>query len=265
MQTTQQASDVMSVIDLADPTIDVVAGFLADVETLRIAMNHRMNTMVSSEPDDDGIIRGHGIPVDHPNIVGLRDVIVGLQRMEVQLTRQLERIVKAHPMGPWIASQKGIGFKQAGRLLSVIGDPYLNSSTGERRRVSQLWGYCGLGVLQVPSKDNPDILVGEAPRLKRGQRANWSTNAKTRAYLVATSCIKQTGTTYREVYDRRRAHTAITHPDWTDGHSHNDALRVLSKYILKQMWIEARRLHGFTGEENAEFPPLPYQLVNSDG
>lgn len=48
---------------------------------------------------------------------------------------------------------------------------------------------------------------------------------------------------YRVVYDNRRAHTAATHPEWTDGHSHNDALRVASKEILKDLWRAARDWH----------------------
>lgn len=48
---------------------------------------------------------------------------------------------------------------------------------------------------------------------------------------------------YRVVYDLRRAHTAVTHPEWTDGHSHNDGLRVASKEILKDLWRAARDWH----------------------
>jgi hypothetical protein len=48
-------------------------------------------------------------------------------------------------------------------------------------------------------------------------------------------------------YDARRAHTAVTHPDWTDGHSHNDALRVASKAILRDLWRAARDWHQTPG------------------
>lgn len=90
--------------------------------------------------------------------------------------------------------------------------------------------------------------AGVAPKRRRGQKANWSTEAKTRAYLCATSCIKQASSPYRAVYLARREHTAVTHPDWTPGHSHNDALRITSKAILRDLWREARRLHGVEGD-----------------
>lgn len=89
---------------------------------------------------------------------------------------------------------------------------------------------------------------GVAARRSRGQKANWSTEAKTRAYLCATSCIKQAASPYRAVYLGRREHTATTHPDWTPGHSHNDALRIASKAILRDLWRESRRLHGHVDE-----------------
>jgi hypothetical protein len=37
---------------------------------------------------------------------------------------------------------------------------------------------------------------------------------------------------YRLIYDARRAHTAGTHPDWTKAHSHNDALRIMTKELI---------------------------------
>ncbi len=179
-----------------------------------------------------------------------------------------------------------MGDKQVARLLAAIGDPYIRPEheledgtvvPAQPRTVSALWAYCGLHVLPVSGRPGSDDLVtsaggreggdpghstgaartttaGVAAKRARGQKANWSTNAKTRAYLVATSCLKQlvkpcesgahvegcACSPYRLVYERRRAHTAVTRPDWSDGHSHNDALRVSAKEILKDLWREAR-------------------------
>lgn len=114
--------------------------------------------------------------------------------------------------------------------------------------------------------DAHSIVVGVAAKRRKGERANWSTKAKMRAHLVAESCIKQLDqqcrdghcgidaqngsaapacacSPYRVAYDKRRAHTALTRPEWTDGHSHNDALRVASKEILKDLWRAARDWH----------------------
>jgi len=120
----------------------------------------------------------------------------------------------------------------------LSSDSHCASAAGDQHRDTD----------QYPAAaQQPD--VGVTAKRRKGERANWSTKAKTRAYLIAESCMKQlapqcrlghitAGTEleaigpacecspYRVVYDTRRAHTATTHPEWTDGHSHNDALRV---------------------------------------
>lgn len=104
------------------------------------------------------------------------------------------------------------------------------------------------------------VFAWVAARRQRGQRANWSTKAKTRAYLIAESCLKAGGP-YRDVYDKRKAHTegrthaapcapcgskgkpAAAGSAWRDGHRHADALRIAAKTILRDLWREARRIH----------------------
>lgn len=120
--------------------------------------------------------------------------------------------------------------------------------------------------------------VGVAAKRRKGERANWSGTAKMRAYLVAESCVKQLSpdcrdghptadaqradaqstrdvaacacSPYRMVYDARRTHTARSHPEWTDGHSHNDGLRVASKAILRDLWRAARDWHLANGAKS---------------
>jgi hypothetical protein len=104
--------------------------------------------------------------------------------------------------------------------------------------------------------------VGVAPRRTKGQRANWSTAAKTRAYLVAESCIKKANSPYRAEYDRGRAKYAeSTHAldcprcgpkgkpadigsPLSAGHQHARAMRLVSKAILRDLWIESAVLHA---------------------
>src|SRR5262249_25534991 len=49
---------------------------------------------------------------------------------------------------------------------------------------------------------------------------------------------------YGEIYAARRAHTAISHPDWTPGHAQDDALRVMMKAYLRDLWIEWMKAEG---------------------
>lgn len=291
------------------------AAVLDDLETARKANGSRHGALTGLTPDGrawvpdkDGETRVYGLPFDDPNAVRFRFVVAGLREIEDDAITNLEKAVKAHPLGPWIKAQRGLGAKQAGRLLAAIGDPFWRrelvyyAEDGETvirtvpegpRTVSALWAYAGLHVLPALPGDSrstndahdPSVVTGAqagaggdpghagtaaqsipagvAARRRKGVRANWSTEAKTRAYLCAESCVKQLVkpcatpegakwathvdgcrcSPYRVKYDLRKAHTTVTRPDWTDLHRHNDGLRIMSKEILKQLWREARRLH----------------------
>lgn len=232
------------------------ATLLDDIEGLRKAQGNRYRILTGTEPDSDGVVRGFGLDESNRSVEIISKVNTDLSWIEETVIKELQKVMKAHPLGPWVKAQKGVGEKQAARLLAAIGDPYYVEPRAEQveeieydhgtiekrvtpaqeggpRTVSQLWAYAGLHV---------DRRENKAIRRKKGVQSNWKTEIKTRAYLVATSCIKTDGR-YRKVYDERRSRTAGTHPDWTLGHSHNDALRIVSKEILKDMWVESKRLH----------------------
>lgn len=54
-----------------------------------------------------------------------------------------------------------------------------------------------------------------------------------------TASVSAADRRYRLLYEQRRAHTATTHPEWTAGHSHNDALRIVGKQLLADLWEAA--------------------------
>lgn len=308
----QAASRATSPVEqsLLDPALCLAADVLDDIERVRIANENRVRQMTRSVEDADGEERGFGLDPSHPDVTRLVQMVEALSTLEHQATLELQRRLRRHPLGAWVKTTRGVGEKQGARLLAAIGDPYINSAKGQPRTVSALWAYCGLHVLpgghgagdthlssatkeqyrdtDHSSYDDQIWYVGVAAKRKKGERANWSTKAKMRAYLIAESCIKQldkdcrnghvpsatrgTGAVpaqdpqdradpagadaqrnlvaqpcgcspYRVAYDQRRAHTVVTHPEWTDGHSHNDALRVASKAILRDLWRAARDWH----------------------
>lgn len=245
---------------LLNPSLYMFASLLDDIEGIRKAAANRrliLTTGVKPDPETgelrpmkDGIDRAFHLDEDHPNVAVLDGLIGALGSLEHGTTLALNRAMRAHPLAPYQKQAKGVGEKQLARLLAAIGDPYLRSlpdGSTVPRTVSQLWAYCGLHTLPTGrmTTDTHLLCAGgerEAAKRRKGQQANWSTDAKTRAYLIATSCIKQTGE-YRDLYDERRAHTAVSHPDWTPGHSHNDALRIVSKRVLRDLWRAARDYH----------------------
>lgn len=231
---------------LFDPTLQMAAESVDDLERVRIAGENRLRQLTRTGEDKDGGERGFGLTLEHPAVRRQADVVAGLQSTEHQAVLALQRTMKAHPLGPWVKAQKGLGEKQAARLLAAIGDPYWNTLHDRPRTVSELWAYCGY-----------DVRDGQGPRRRKGQKSNWSQDARMRARMISESIIKAGGP-WREVYDDRKATTegrihvaecpqcvGSSHPGdpWRDGHRHSDALRVLSKELLKGLWSEARRLH----------------------
>jgi len=250
---------VINHLELLDPTaVQLAADVLDDLERVRMANAARYGAMTGLtpdgrewKPDKDEIVRTAGMSPDHDAAVRFLSIFDALKAIEASAVKDLEKAMKSHPMGPWVKGQRGLGLKQAGRLLAAVGDPYWRVDVDAPRTVSALWAYSGLHVAE-----------GLAVRRARGVKSNWSTAAKTRAYLCAESCVKQLGAAcktddgfehgdacscspFRVAYDHRKRITRTSHAeDWTDGHRHADAMRYASKEILKAMWIEARRLHG---------------------
>lgn len=237
---------------LDEPTLGIHARALDDIEEMRKSLANRLRilTTATDVEDEDGVARGHGIPKDHPEAIKLAMLLDSTEGLEKDAVRNLEKAMKSHPLGPWVKSQGGVGDKQAARLLSAVGDPYWNDLHERPRTVSELWAYAGM-----------HVVLGEAARRRKGVKSNWSTDAKTRAWLIIGSCMKQLKSTcesvdgiathiegckcspYRIAVDERRQHTAGTHPEWTKGHSLADAQRVAAKLLLKNLWIESKRLY----------------------
>jgi hypothetical protein len=236
---------------LYDGYLCLLSDMLDDLEGVRIATENRVRALTRSEADVDGELRGLGLDARSPEVARAIILSERLAALEHDATLDLKRAVRNHPLHGWIKRSKGVGEKQAARLLAVIGDPYWNDLHDRPRTVSELWAYCGYSVIG-----------GAAQRRQKGVRANWNDKAKSRAFLLATSCIKQLTGTYRPIYDSARAKYAdATHSTpcvrcgpsgspaaagtpLSAGHQHQRALRAVSKEILRDLWLEAREVHA---------------------
>lgn len=229
---------------------------LDDIEQLRIATENRVRALTRDVADSDGEHRGLGLDARSPEVATAMGMLDTLKVLENQATLALRREVRRSPLYGWIQRNKGIGEKQAGRLLAVVGDPYWNTLHDRPRTVSELWAYAGYSVIG-----------GEAQRRRKGQASNWSDKAKSRAFLMAQSCVKSLGGHYRGVYDSARLRYADRLHEapcvrcgpagkpaqpgtpLSPGHQHARALRIVSKEILRDLWIEARGIYEY--EEKA--------------
>lgn len=259
------------VMQVAGAHLYLLAAQLDGIEDLRKATGNRFGQATRSTADKDGEVRGLGLSESDPEVAAVVATQDALEAVEHQAVLALQRAMRKHPLGSWGKAQLGLGEKQLARLLAAIGDPYWNTLHDRPRTVSELWAYAGLHTLPASStpdqsgSDTQSTAIRGAARRVKGQRANWSTDAKTRAYLIAESCVKQTRSPYRKVYDLRREATAervhdrpcpqcngagkreLIESPWRPGHQHADALRIVSKVVLRDLWVAARDWHR-TGE-----------------
>lgn len=236
-----------------DPMLFTLAQTLQDYETLRIAEEHRLRifSMPSDVPDEDGVCRGFGYAEDSDEVQIVKGLIDPLKELEHRTVLSLQKRMRVNPIWPYFKDVKGVGEKTLARLMACIGDPYLrplDDGSYEPRTVSQLWAYCGMHTM--PNKDGEIV----AAKRMKGVQANWNTEAKTRLFLLSQGLLRQgirkdadgnqfAVTPYGQLYLDRRAHTAVTHPEWNPGHGLNDALRIMGKELLKQLWRAAREIH----------------------
>lgn len=235
---------------LRDPVLGVLADVLDDLEAVKIANANRVATLTRVGADSDGVQRGHGLTLDNPEVAALVASVEMLTKAEHDAILNLQRAMRKHPLGPFVKATKGLGEKQAARLIASIGDPYWNDLHNRPRTVSELWAYCGL-----------DPRNGVARKRAKGERANWSADGKKRAWLIASKMVMVSGSAYRPLYDATKAHyadavhnadcvrcgpagkPALAGSPISDGHRHARALRAVSKELLKDLWIQSREIH----------------------
>ena len=101
-----------------DSLLLIIADQLDDIETSRIAANNRWQALTTNNDDF-----GKGINPNLPEAQAVRRHADELERLEHQMTLTLQRVVRQHPLHDWIKRSRGVGEKQAARLLAAIGDP----------------------------------------------------------------------------------------------------------------------------------------------
>lgn len=241
-------------------SLGLAATSVDELETLRKATANRLGTMTRSEPDADGEMRGFAMPVDHPSVKSQTAILAAIETLEKQAVKSLEREMKSHPLGAWVANQHGVGLKTAARLLAAIKDPYIrpglefDDGTVQKERprlVSELWSYSGYGVV-----------AGHAPRRQKGVLSNWNDDARMRCWNIVQTIVKANKGPWREIYDAAKAkyadsvHTtecarctpagkapAVVGSPRKPAHINAMAERIVAKELLKAMWLESKRLH----------------------
>lgn len=271
------AEPVLSPLDRKNMVIiSVLARQVDDLEATREAIDNRVFQLTNSKPDKDGQLRGLGLSETDPDVRRLLDQADAISAVEKNAVTQLERCFRESVWKPWQSAATGVGEKQLARLLGTLGDPAWNTRDGRFRTVDELYVYSGYSSVSVsghtPASTHSSITADGpkiAPKHHKGHRSNWSPEVRMRTWLIAQKCMMQrSGTTYRDVYEAGRikyaeaVHVAPcaqcagkgnppheTGSPLRPGHQMARALRLVSKQILKDLWRESRRLHGFGPDE----------------
>lgn len=190
------------------------ASMLGEIEFVRISNENRLRSVQQLNP----------VETLTPEVGFLAERVEDLIAMEKKIAKNLEGNMARTPIGKLIKHTTGLGLKSVGRFLGEVGNPSWHRLYDRPRRLGELYAFCGL-----------DVRDGKAPKLMKGVQCNWSTKAKTKAYVIADVAARRGN--YRDLYVRRRARTEESHSDWTKLHSHNDGLRIVSKAIIKDIWL----------------------------
>lgn len=249
---------------LRDPTLCMCADVVDDLERVKIANQNRLRTLTM-----DGE-HGHGLSIDHPDIKRLAALVKALEDAEHQATLNLARVMRHHPLGVFVKAGKGVGEKQAARLLASIGDPYWNDLHNRPRRLRELYAFCGMSVVgtsaQSVTGSHAHSGAGVAPTKVRGERVSWSPDARMRLWLIASKCVMVGhGGPYRAKYDEGRekyadaihsqeckrcgpkGKPALAGSPLSAAHQHARAIRLVAKLILSDLWSAAKTIHDSEG------------------
>lgn len=173
---------------------------------------------------DLAVIRGCLAPVE-----------AARHQVELEMARQARKL----PVAAWAAGVTGFGERALAVLVGEAGDL---SAYATR---DKLWRRLGLAPYE--GKAGKTWRIGREGSLTAEQWTDYGYSGRRRAqvYALIDEPLFRHQThragPYRAVYDHRRARTAETHPDWTPARAHADALRIMTKQLVSDLWSEWRR------------------------
>lgn len=173
------------------------------------------------------------------------------EEAEKVLQKEMKRAFRAvvpEPIQEWVKNTPGLGEPSIARLLGIIGDP------GSREHVRQLYAYCGVG---EPSRKRRRGMS------RKELAAAGNPDAKSALWNISDVIKRSRGKVkefgpYQKLYEERRAQTeervhnapcpqcgkknapAEVGVPWRPGHQDADALRIVGKAILRDLWSIAR-------------------------
>ena len=146
--------------------------------------------------------------------------------LEEEADEDIATLAAQFPIIEEATQVKGVGFVNSAKVVALIDIERSNT-------ISALWRYAGYAVID-----------GEAERLRKGEKAHFNRRLKISCRLVGIALMRAKNVHYRKEYEVSRTHYDTAHPDWTDGHRHNAAMRKVVKLWLSHLWEAWREMEG---------------------
>jgi hypothetical protein len=229
------------------------SGFLWDAsEEAREKINARAARLVAKaladeapDAEDEAIVETMSAELTLLAIC-LKPLTMRRQNVEGEMCK----LVRQLAVYPWTKNVKGLGEIGLAVIVGEAGD------LGKYPNVRHLWRRLGLAPYEGRAMSN-----WHGNELSSEEWIECGYSRRRRAEIF--SCVeeslakwqlgsaKKAGTDfsvakgpYGELYVRRRTHCLKTHPDWSRGHLHADAMRIMVKQVIKDLWREWCRVEG---------------------
>lgn len=199
----------------------------------------------------NGVLSGKVADHSLPDLLVMRATLEPMQSARDAIESQMKRLARELPAHPWVKSVRGFGDLALAVVVGEAGDLSKYPTKGH------LWKRLGLAVHDGKAYSTWRMKGGLTA--EQWTEAGYSPGRRAQIHAVLAEPLfrhqSMSAGPYREAYDRRRAHVAEAHPDWTKGHAHADALRVMTKRVLRDLWKEFRRANSRESEKVAT--PMP--------
>lgn len=246
-------------------------GWMADGEEgTRSAINARAARIVSAalavkdqKPEDEGVAAALG--ADLLVVVG---AIQPLEKARHAIELDIARAARKLPVAQWVEGVRGFGEKTLGVIIGETGN-LSNYATPDK-----VWKRLGLAPHEGKAYSTwrrqggltaeEWMRAGYAPARLAQVFACLSdplSKAQIRAKGKSEGIHGDPAGPYGEVYVRRQFRTDETHSDWTPAHKRADALRVMTKKAISDLWSEWRLANPIVNPDH----PLPAADLSPQG
>lgn len=192
----------------------------------------------------------------------------GVAKHRKAVEKRLAKLAEQLPAAAWVLAVPGVGM---GSLAAIIGE---TGDLSNYANPAKVWKRLGFAPYQGHAgstwkRDSwrPRTLTKDEWIANPFSGAKYSVCQQIALALFKKQWVgkakSETGEgqpngVYGEVYFARRKRTAETHPDWTPAHANADALRVMMKRLLRDLWVAWQAMAAKGEVQISEaLPPSP--------